>query len=124
MHHLRRSIATCLIVLVAIQATGCHSWTPVTQPVAETLAQHPTRKVKVLYHGGGGVTADSARIDAAMLIAYVRTGVDTIPLSEVKEVRLRQSKPYATAALALVGALAAYVVGGILVCIVTNCMYD
>ena len=124
MHHLRRSIATCLIVLVAIQATGCHSWTPVTQPVAESLAQHPTRKVKVLYHGGGGVTADSARIDAATLIAYLRTGVDTIPLSEVKEVRLRQSKPHATVALVLVGALAAFVVGGIIACVVTNCMYE
>jgi hypothetical protein len=121
MRRLKRTAACLLVILMSIQSTGCHSWTPLAQPLPESIEQHRGRKVRIFYQGGGAITADFASIEGSTVLAYRDNGarVDTIPLVEVKEVKLQQSKPGATAALAIavgVGGLVAIFFGYILVC--------
>lgn len=123
MQYLKRFVAAGLVVLITVQATGCTSWRTVKQPVPAAVAQHPNRKVLVVYRGGGDIKADSARTDGNTLIVYLPQGADTIPLAEVKEVKVRE--PNGLKDLGLIVAVAAgLLLGLVIVCIAQDCMYD
>ena len=93
MRHLKRVVAACLALLLMVQATGCASWRTVTQPLPETLVQHPNRKVRVTLQDGRTIEADSAQAGADALIMFQREGVDTIPLARCKRSRCDYPAP-------------------------------
>jgi hypothetical protein len=89
----RRVVASGLVVLVAVQATGCTSWKTVPQPVPAAVAQYPKRQLKVVLRDGRTTVADSVKTDTATVYAYLTYAVQTIPLAEVKEVKVREARP-------------------------------
>jgi hypothetical protein len=101
MRYLKRVVAACLALLLMVQATGCTGWRTVTQPLPETLVQHPNRKVQVTLQDGRTIRADSAKAGADVLITYQRQGVDTIPLAQVRAVQVRLPSTWKTVGLLL-----------------------
>lgn len=101
MRHLKRVVAACLALLLMVQATGCASWRTVTQPLPETLVQHPNRKVRVTLQDGRTIEADSAQAGADALIMFQREGVDTIPLAQLQAVQVRLPSTWKTVGLVL-----------------------
>lgn len=101
MRYLKRVVAACLALLLMVQATGCTGWRTLTQPLPETLVQHPNRKVQVTLKDGRTIKADSAKAGADALITYQREGVDTIPLAQVQAVQVRLPSTWKTVGLVL-----------------------
>ena len=101
MRYQKRVVVACLALLLMVQATGCASWRTVTQPLPETLVQHPNRKVRVTLQDGRTIEADSAQAGADALIMFQREGVDTIPLAQVQAVQMRLPSTWKTVGLVL-----------------------
>jgi hypothetical protein len=101
MRYLKQVVAACLALLLMVQATGCASWRTITQPLPETLVQHPNRKVRVTLQDGRTIEADSAQAGADALIMYQREGVDTIPLAQVQAVQVRLPNTWKTVGLVI-----------------------
>ena len=99
MRLLRSVTSSVLVVVILIQATGCTSWKTVSLSVA--AVENPGKKVKVELKEGGTVTSDSVRVRGDSVVTYHPDGVGTIPLAEVKVVKVHRSNPWATGALIL-----------------------
>ena len=124
MRHLKRVVAMCLAVLLMVQTTGCTSWNAVTQPLPAAVARHPNRKVQVVLHDDRTINADSAKAGADALVTYQRAGVDTIPLGQIKSVKVRQVNPLKTVGLVLgiaAGAFAVLIVVFLISCPPSTC---
>lgn len=90
MRYLKQVVAVCLALLLMVQATGCMSWQVVTQPMPDAVAQNPNRRLQVSLQDGRTIDADSAEAGPDALVAYQGASVDTIPLPQVKSVRVRR----------------------------------
>ena len=90
MRYLKQVVAACLALLLMVQATGCMSWQVVMQPVPDAVAQNPNRRLQVSLQDGRTIDADSATAGAEALVAYQGASADTIPLAQVKSVRVRR----------------------------------
>ena len=95
----KRAIGSLLVVMLLVQTTGCTTWKTVSLSVA--AVEGTKNKVKVVLKAGGTVTSDSVRVRGDSVVTYHPDGVGTIPLAEVKVVKVHRSNPWATGALIL-----------------------
>jgi len=123
MRHVKRVVATGLVLLLMVQATGCTSWKTVAQPAPAAVAQHPGRKLQVVLLDGRTIKADSARTSADALLTYhneptakyyfYATVADTIPLIRVRAVKVGQGSAGNTIGLVLGIAAGLFVAGAV-----------
>lgn len=93
----RRGVGFFLLILLAIQVSGCASWKVAPGPPAQVIAEEQPSRIRVILEHRDTLVFEDPIVDADTLAGFVEPmGPTRVPLSHVTLLQLRKTSALKT----------------------------